>query len=121
MMMLAMHDQDYHSYLLDSRLNLSEHGQLTSSPMTRQHPISAEELWDSYFGSNDFVYQGLNLDLIQERVHQTDTRKPPDHSLNPSRAQQKIYPSVGVDGSLTKELRETRLPTSDIPSRHPVS
>lgn len=120
-MMLAIHNQDYHSYLLDSRLDLSGHGQLTSSPMTRQHPISAEELWDSYFETNDFVYQGLNLDLIQERVHQIDTQKPPDHSLSQSRAQQKFYPSVVVDGSLTKELRETKLPTSDIPSRYPVS
>ena len=127
MMILAMHEQDYHSHSLDSRLDPFKHGQITSSLTTRQQPISAEELWNSYFERDDFVYQGLDLNLIQGRVHESDTRKPSGHSQNPSRAQQKVNLSfgkrskVGVEGSLARELRQTKLPNSDIPSRHPVS
>lgn len=118
--MLALHNKKGHSYSLDGRLDLSEHGHLTSSHMIRQQPTNAEEIWDSYFDGDGFVYEGPDLDLISDRVVQSDLRIPSNRDRDPSREHNFLdltigeRPDVDFEDTFMKEHRLTERPTSNI-------
>lgn len=125
--MLALHNKKGHSYSLDGRLDLSEHGHLTSSHMIRQQPTNAEDIWDSYFDGDGFVYEGPDLDLISDRVVQSDLRMPSNRDLDPSREHSFLdltigeRPDVDFEDTFMKEHQLTERPTSNIALSNLVS
>ncbi|KAL8648298.1 MAG: hypothetical protein Q9226_006056, partial [Calogaya cf. arnoldii] len=73
------HEEDHHSYSLDSRLHLVEYAHLESSYIAWQQPFAADKIWGSYFDSDEFIYERPDPDSI------SGIRMPSNHDLYPSR------------------------------------
>ncbi|KAL8674483.1 MAG: hypothetical protein Q9168_001148 [Polycauliona sp. 1 TL-2023] len=105
----------------NSKSDLLVHGHLTFSHMIRQQQqIRAEEIWDRYFDGDDFVYQGLDLDLIQGRLIESEIEMPSTHRLYAPREQLDLDLTVGeraevdIESIWLKEDRRTKPPTSAV-------
>ncbi|KAL8916224.1 MAG: hypothetical protein Q9172_006404 [Xanthocarpia lactea] len=127
MALLAVRLKDRRSYSLDSGLNLFQQAHSKSSRLISQQPIRADGIWDSYFDGDGFVYQGLDLDLIQNRVIESEAHSSSDHSLCALPEQQHLDHTVGErpeatsEGSVIKKRQVREIPTSDVLLEFPVS
>ncbi|KAL8914840.1 MAG: hypothetical protein Q9171_000676 [Xanthocarpia ochracea] len=125
MALLAVRLKGRRSYSLDSGLNLFQQAHSTSSHLVSQQPISADGIWDSYFDGDGFVYQGLDLDLIQNRVIESEAHSSSDHSHCTLPEQQHLDHTVGEgpeatgEGSVIKKRQMREIPTSDVFLEYP--
>ena len=124
MALLAVRQKDRRSYSLDSGLEFFQQAHSTSSHLIFHQSNSADGIWDSYFDGDGFLYQGLDLDLIQNRVIKSEAHWSSDHSLP---EQQHLNHTVGEgpeatgEGSVTQKRQVREIPTSDVLLKYPVS
>ncbi|KAL8859547.1 MAG: hypothetical protein Q9178_003946 [Gyalolechia marmorata] len=125
MALLAVRQKDRRSYSLDSGLDLFQQAHSTSSRLVSQQLISADGIWDSYFDGGGFVYQGLDLDLIQNRAIESEAHLSSDHSLCALPEQQHLDhtvcegPEATGEGSVIKKRQVREIPTSDVHLKYP--
>ncbi|KAL8688900.1 MAG: hypothetical protein Q9224_004770, partial [Gallowayella concinna] len=127
--MLANHPGNRRSYSLDSGLDPFQLGPLGTSGQIQQDSITLEEIWDSYFEGDGFIYQGLDIDWFQCPVSESEAYKPLHHEQFTIQEQDNLDRSVRnstlalqdpCEDSLSREYQLTELAVSDVLSKVPV-
>ncbi|KAL8807142.1 MAG: hypothetical protein Q9200_004775 [Gallowayella weberi] len=128
--MLANHPENRRPYSLDSGLDSFLLGCLETSGLIQQDSITSEDIWNSYFDRDDFIYQGLDIGQIRCPVFESEAHKPLHHKEPTVQKQDNLEYSIGnntpalqdaSEDSLRGGYQSSELAASDVLLEVPVS